>query len=73
MLAYLAHVNGIDSVAGMFPAHVRTRIGRVVRAVRTIGTIEPRRLAALKLCVIVQIVPVPEHARAVRAGKLAAS
>lgn len=51
-----AHIEDVDSLIGVYPAHVGPHIRRVLGSVRTIGTVEPRQLTALELEVIIQTV-----------------
>lgn len=50
-------------------AHVLVKIRDQFRPVVTVGTLEPRQLAALVALVLPQTLPSQEHARTVRTGK----
>lgn len=65
-LAYIHHVN---TLARMYTAYVSTHIRWMSRPVDAVGTIKPRRLAALDLPVISEIVLHAEHAIAIAASE----
>lgn len=61
------HVENVDAIVRVYPAYMRPDVRRVLRAVRTIRTVESRQLAALELEVIIQIVLARERIAALGA------
>jgi len=51
-----AHIKDVDSLIGVYPAHVGPHVRRMFGSVWTIGTVESRQLTTLELEVIIQIV-----------------
>lgn len=58
------HVEDVDSLIGMYSAHVRPHVRRVFGSVRAVRTVESGQLTALELEVIIQIVLACKHVAA---------